>query len=86
MQKKEEARSQPRDDDRRKAGGIVTMRRSAIGGEQHKEEALAAKTLEGVRVEGRRMTTTIAAGASATSGRSRSCPRNGRHRICRCWC
>jgi hypothetical protein len=45
------------------AGGIVTMRRSAMGGEQHKEEALAAKTLEGVRVEGRRMTTTIAAGA-----------------------
>jgi hypothetical protein len=44
-------------------GGIVTMKRSPNGGEQHKEEALAAKTLEGVRVEGRRMTTTIAAGA-----------------------
>ena len=45
------------------AGGIVTMKRAPNGGEQHKEEALAAKTLEGVRVEGRRTTTTIAAGA-----------------------
>jgi hypothetical protein len=45
------------------AGGIVTMRRSAMGGEQHKEEALPARTIEGVRVEGRRMTKTIAAGA-----------------------
>jgi hypothetical protein len=45
------------------AGGIVTMRRSAMGGEQHKEEGLPARTMEGVRVEGRRMTTTIAAGA-----------------------
>jgi len=44
-------------------GGIVTMKRAPNGGEQHKEEVLAAKTLEGVRVEGRRMTTTIAAGA-----------------------
>jgi hypothetical protein len=45
------------------AGGMMTMRRSSIGGEQHKEEALPARTIEGVRVEGRRMTTTIAAGA-----------------------
>src|SRR6185369_147566 len=45
------------------AGGIMTMRRSSMGGEQHKEEALPARTIEGVRVEGRRMTTTIAAGA-----------------------
>jgi hypothetical protein len=45
------------------AGGFVTMKRAPNGGEQHKEEVLAAKTLEGVRVEGRRMTTTIAAGA-----------------------
>jgi hypothetical protein len=45
------------------AGGIVTMRRSPMGGEQHKEEALPARTIEGVRVEGRRMTKTIAAGA-----------------------
>ncbi len=44
-------------------GGIVTMRRYTGGDEQLKEEALAAKTLEGVRVEGRRMTKTIAAGA-----------------------
>jgi hypothetical protein len=44
-------------------GGIVTMKRTPSGGEQHKEETLPAKTLEGVRVEGRRMTTTIAAGA-----------------------
>jgi len=44
-------------------GGIVTMRRSPGGGEHHKEEALPPRTLEGVRVEGRRTTTTIAAGA-----------------------
>ena len=44
-------------------GGIVTMRRSPNGGEQHKEEALPPRTLEGVSVQGRRMTTTIAAGA-----------------------
>jgi hypothetical protein len=62
MQKKEEAR-RAETMTVETAGGIVTMRRSAIGGEQHKEEALAAKTVEGVRVEGRRMTTTIAAGA-----------------------
>ena len=44
-------------------GGVVTMRRSALGGEQQKEEALPARTIEGVRVEGRRLTKTIAAGA-----------------------
>src|SRR5258708_6533191 len=43
-------------------GGVVAFRRST-GGEQHKEEALAPRSLEGVRVEGRRITTTIAAGA-----------------------
>jgi hypothetical protein len=43
-------------------GGVVAFRRYA-GGEQHKEEALAPRTIEGVRVEGRRTTTTIAAGA-----------------------
>jgi hypothetical protein len=43
-------------------GGVVAFRRYA-GGEQHKEEALAPRTMEGVRVEGRRVTTTIAAGA-----------------------
>ena len=43
-------------------GGVVAFRRST-GGEQHKEEALAPRTMEGVRVEGRRITTTIAAGA-----------------------
>lgn len=45
------------------AGGIVTMRRSPGAGEDHKEEALPPRTIEGVRVEGRRMTKTIAAGA-----------------------
>jgi hypothetical protein len=45
------------------AGGIVTMRRSSGAGEDHKEEALPPRTIEGVRVEGRRMTKTIAAGA-----------------------
>lgn len=44
-------------------GGIVTLKRSPGGGEQHKEEGLPSRTMEGVRVEGRRMTTTIAAGA-----------------------
>ena len=44
-------------------GGIVTMRRSASAGEDHKEEALPPRTIEGVRVEGRRTTKTIAAGA-----------------------
>jgi hypothetical protein len=44
-------------------GGIVTMRRYPGGGEQHKDDVLPPKTLEGVRVEGRRTTTTIAAGA-----------------------
>jgi hypothetical protein len=44
-------------------GGIVTMRRTPGSGAQHKEEALPPQTLEGVRVEGRRTTTTIAAGA-----------------------
>ena len=43
-------------------GGIVTMKRSPGGGEQHKEEGLPPRTMEGVRVEGRRMTKTIAAG------------------------
>lgn len=44
-------------------GGIVTLKRSPGGGEHHKEEGLPPRTMEGVRVEGRRMTTTIAAGA-----------------------
>jgi hypothetical protein len=44
-------------------GGFVTLRRFPAGGEQHKEEALAARMLEGVRVEGVRTTRTIAAGA-----------------------
>ena len=43
--------------------GIVTMRRYPGGGEQHKDEVLPPKTMEGVRVEGHRMTKTIAAGA-----------------------
>ena len=62
MRKKEEAR-RAETVTVEAGGGIVTMKRSPNGVEQHKEEALAAKTLEGVRVEGRRMTTTIAAGA-----------------------
>ncbi len=62
MRKKEEAR-RAETVTVEAGGGIVTMKRSPNGGEQHKEEALAAKTIEGVRVEGRRMTTTIAAGA-----------------------
>jgi hypothetical protein len=44
-------------------GGIVTMRRYQGAGEDHKEEALPPRTVEGVRVEGRRVTKTIAAGA-----------------------
>jgi len=44
-------------------GGFVTLRRFPAGGEQHKEEGLAARTMEGVRVEGVRTTRTIAAGA-----------------------
>jgi len=44
-------------------GSGVTMRRTPGGGEQHKEEILAPKMMEGVRVDGRRATTTIAAGA-----------------------
>jgi len=63
MRKKEEARRAGETMTVEAGGGIVTMKRSLNGGEQHKEEALAAKTLEGVRVEGRRITTTIAAGA-----------------------
>jgi len=63
MRKKEEARRAGETMTVEAGGGIVTMRRSLNGGEQHKEETLAVKTLEGVRVEGRRMTTTIAAGA-----------------------
>jgi hypothetical protein len=43
-------------------GDVVAFRRS-VAGEQHKEEGLPSRTMEGVRVEGRRMTTTIAAGA-----------------------
>ena len=43
-------------------GGVVAFRRST-GGEQHKEEGLPPRTMEGVRVEGRRTTKTIAAGA-----------------------
>jgi len=40
------------------------MARRAPGvAEEHKMENLAARTMEGVRVEGRRTTTTIAAGA-----------------------
>jgi hypothetical protein len=62
MRKKEEAR-RAETVTVEAGGGIVTMKRAPNGGEQHKEEALAAKTLEGLRVEGRRMTTTIAAGA-----------------------
>jgi len=44
-------------------GGVVAFRRSTGGEQQHKEEALAPRTMEGVRVEGRRTTTTTAAGA-----------------------
>jgi hypothetical protein len=44
-------------------GGLVTMRRFPAGGEQHKEEGLAPRVMEGVRVEGVRTTRTIAAGA-----------------------
>ena len=44
-------------------GGFVTMRRFPAGGEQHKEEALPSRVMEGVRVEGVRTTRTIAAGA-----------------------
>ena len=44
-------------------GGFVTMRRFPAGGEQHKEEGLAPRVMEGVRVEGVRTTRTIAAGA-----------------------
>lgn len=43
-------------------GDVVAFRRSA-GGEQPHQEALASRTMEGVRVEGRRTTKTIAAGA-----------------------
>jgi hypothetical protein len=43
-------------------GGVVTLKRSHVA-EQHKEEGLAPRTMEGIRVEGRRSTTTIAAGA-----------------------
>src|SRR5262245_44390528 len=53
MRKKEEARRAAETMTVETAGGIVTMKRSAMGGEQHKEETLPAKTLEGVRVEGR---------------------------------
>jgi len=62
MRKKEEARRA--ETVAVEAGsGVVTTRRYPGGGEQHKEEVLPPKTLEGVRVEGRRTTTTIAAGA-----------------------
>jgi hypothetical protein len=44
-------------------GGFVSLRRFPAGGEQHKEEGLPPRTMEGVRVEGRRTTMTIAAGA-----------------------
>ena len=44
-------------------GGFVSMRRFPAGGEQHKEEGLASRMMEGVRVEGVRTTRTIAAGA-----------------------
>jgi hypothetical protein len=63
MRKKLEARKAAETVTVETAGGIMTMRRSAGGGEDHKEEALPPRTIEGVRVEGRRMTTTIAAGA-----------------------
>jgi hypothetical protein len=43
-------------------GDVVAFRRST-GGEQQHQEALASRTMEGVRVEGRRTTKTIAAGA-----------------------
>jgi hypothetical protein len=43
-------------------GPVVTLRRST-GAEQHKEEGLASRVMDGIRVEGRRTTTTIAAGA-----------------------
>jgi hypothetical protein len=44
-------------------GGFVSLRRFPAGGEQHKEEGLPPRTMEGVRVEGRRTTMTIVAGA-----------------------
>jgi hypothetical protein len=43
-------------------GGAVALRRSR-GGEQRKEDTLAPRTMEGVRAEGHRTTTTIVAGA-----------------------
>jgi hypothetical protein len=44
------------------SGGVVAFRRSN-GGEQRSEEPLAPRTVDGVRLEGRRITTTIPAGA-----------------------
>ena len=44
-------------------GGIVSFKRTGGGSQQRNEETLPARTIEGVRAEGHRTTTTIAAGA-----------------------
>jgi hypothetical protein len=44
-------------------GGRIEMRRAGGGVEQHADEPLPARTIEGVAAQGHRVTTTIAAGA-----------------------
>ena len=68
----------------RRRRGVQALRRRRAAAQ---EEALASRTMEGVRVEGRRNDDDDRGGRDrqrvADHGRAR---RNGPHRICRCWC